>query len=128
MGMSMAAVDSFELGIQGILSTMFLQGRSLAWTRCVMVLVNVPLIVLASLGLVGSALNLFLVEAMITCCCTFPVIFAILPLQGAWRAAYTETAALSGIVGGVLCLSLYGCWRTGWRFEGLWVAWYGNNY
>merc|ERR1712048_1375905 len=65
---------------------------------------------------------------MITCCCTFPVIFAILPLQGAWRTAYTETAALSGIVGGVLCLSLYGCWRTGWRFEGLWVAWYGNNY
>jgi len=126
--MSMAAVDSFELGIQGILSTMFLRGRGLAWTRCLMLAVNVPLIAWASLGHAGSALDLFLVESMVTMCCALPVVFAIVPLQGAWRAAYTEMAALSGIAGGALCISLYGCWRTGWSWEGLRVAWYSNNY
>jgi len=126
--MSMGAVDGFMIGIQGTLSSTFCKGRSLFWTRAMMVIVNIPWIVIASLGLADSALDLFNFEAMVTCSCAAPVIFAMLPIQGRWKSSYTEAAALAGIFCGVLCLSVYGVARAGWKLEGLGTAWTDNNF
>jgi len=126
--MSMAAVDSFMIGIQGTLSSTFCKGHGLVLTRTTMVLVNLPLILIASLGLADSALDLFNLEGMVTVTCAAPVVLAMLPFEGRWQTCYTETAALAGILGGALSLSVYGIARADWTIEGLTIAWAQNDF
>lgn len=75
--MNMSAVDSLQNGLTAAISSHFLKGRPVAWTKVAVVLINVPLIVLGALpkSVVDlKVLDLFLLANMLCCTSAIPVL------------------------------------------------------
>eukprot|EP00668_Euglena_longa_P026297 GGOE01032915.1.p1 GENE.GGOE01032915.1~~GGOE01032915.1.p1 ORF type:complete len:477 (-),score=100.58 GGOE01032915.1:163-1593(-) len=120
-------------------------------TRILVVLINVPLIVLGSIGSSQgwSIMDLFLISNMLCCTSCVPVLFG---LSGRLRSVYGGGSFLLSWIAGFVCPSLYGifkeCWHsdlvydptlyawqcvpnesgTGGAGEGMVYTWYRNGY
>ena len=70
--MNESAIDSFQNGIAASISTRFLINLNILWIRLAVVLVNVPFIIIALMGL--DVLSLFLITNMLTTTCMVPII------------------------------------------------------
>jgi hypothetical protein len=95
------------------------------------VLINVPLVVIATRGF--AVLALFLVGNLLSCCAILPLIFGLLPR---FRAFFSETGFVLGVLGGVLGVTGSGIvykWdpsvssATNFSVGADW-SWYSNNY
>lgn len=153
--MNQSVIDSLQTGLCAAISTNFLRGQHALFSRIVVLLINVPLIVVSLQGY--PVLNLFLVANMLCICCFLPV------LLGLWdgplgRRVMTQGAMISGCVVAMLALMAYGIgdswdvdqatWETWAAYllipslppcqdyatvnckfaNGVWVAWYANQY
>jgi hypothetical protein len=95
------------------------------------VLINVPLVVIATRGF--AVLALFLVGNLLSCCAIIPLIFGLIPR---FRAFFSETGFVFGVIGGVLGVTGSGIvykWNpalsTAQNFAmGADWSWYSNNY
>ncbi|KAL4441843.1 hypothetical protein ABPG77_003759 [Micractinium sp. CCAP 211/92] len=84
VGMNMSAIDSLQNGLGAAISSHFLKGRPVMWTRAAVLLINVPLIVLGARpgGLDLKVLDLFLIANMICCTSAIPVLSGVLDSCG----------------------------------------------
>lgn len=76
VAMNMSAVDSLQNGLAAGISSHFLKGRPVAWTRLAVLVINIPLVVLGARpnGLDLKVLELFLLANMICCTSAIPVL------------------------------------------------------
>lgn len=70
--MNESAIDSMQNGLAASIACRFFLKANLVWTRVMVVLINIPLVVIALLGL--DVLSLFLITNMLTTCCMVPVL------------------------------------------------------
>lgn len=73
--MNESAIDSFQNGIASSLSTRYLIHANITWIRLLVILVNIPFVIIALLGL--DVLSLFLITNMLTTACMVPVMMGI---------------------------------------------------
>ncbi|KAJ9528615.1 hypothetical protein QJQ45_020409, partial [Haematococcus lacustris] len=142
--MNASAVDSYQSGINASFTSHFFRDQHVLFSRTMVLLVNIPLMIVALQGY--PILSLFLITNMLTTCCFLPMLSGI--LGGAWPSTkrwITESAALCGCFTAILTTCGYGAGR--WYHEdqdfkgnvfltrgeafryGIYYAWYGNvNY
>ncbi|KAK9708961.1 hypothetical protein K7432_009341 [Basidiobolus ranarum] len=66
--MNQSAVDSLQNALVDSVSSVLLKGKSVWWSRLVVVIVNIPLIIISLQGY--PVMNLFLLSNMVASCCT----------------------------------------------------------
>ncbi|KAF8059372.1 Selenoo [Scenedesmus sp. PABB004] len=128
--MNEGAVDSLQNGLAAGLSGQYLKARPLLWTRIAVVVLNVPLLVIATRGF--EVLSLFLVGNLLACCAIVPLVVGLIPPA---RRHFGETGFVAGVAGGVLALTGAGVginWTPGdaagsFSVGARW-AWYDNAY
>uniref|UniRef100_A0A383WE19 Uncharacterized protein n=1 Tax=Tetradesmus obliquus TaxID=3088 RepID=A0A383WE19_TETOB len=129
--MNEGAVDSLQNGLAASISGQYLKNAPLMWTRIAVVLINVPLVVIATRGF--AVLALFLVGNLLSCCAIIPLIFGLMPR---FRGFFSETGFVLGVLGGVLGVTGSGVVYTwdasqttakNWAVGADW-GWYSNNY
>eukprot|EP00775_Hariotina_reticulata_P013392 gene13392-13519_t len=128
--MNEGAVDSLQNGLAASISGHFLKNSPLKWTRLAVILLNVPLVIIATQGF--AVLSLFLVGNLLTCCAIFPLIAGLIPRL---RHLVSETGFVLSCVGGVLTVTASGIglqWTPGdpatsLSYGAFW-AWYDNYY
>lgn len=72
--MSESAIDSAQNGINATLSSTFLKGKSVNWSRAFVILVNIVLLIIAATEFATSVLSLFLVGNMLCTATAMPVV------------------------------------------------------
>lgn len=124
------SVDSSQNGMAAALSGQYLKNSPLLWTRVAVVLINIPLVIIATRGF--EVLALFLVLNLLSSCAILPVLMG---LSERLRPFLTETGFVLGVFGGILGLTATGIganWDpsnvSGSLSSGAYWAWYGNNY
>ncbi len=70
--MNESAIDSFQNGFAAAMSTRFLINFNILWIRLAVVVINVPFVIIALMGL--EVLSLFLITNMLTVTCMVPII------------------------------------------------------
>lgn len=109
VAMNMSAVDSLQNGLAaGLASIDVLKGRSLLWTRVVLLLINVPLITLGARpnGLDLKVLELFLIANMVCCTSAIPVLLGL--VSRLHRFVGGASMVFSCLLS-ILLTSVYGC-------------------
>eukprot|EP00878_Enallax_costatus_P041831 GHUV01048726.1.p1 GENE.GHUV01048726.1~~GHUV01048726.1.p1 ORF type:complete len:328 (+),score=52.92 GHUV01048726.1:969-1952(+) len=128
--MNEGAVDSLQNGLAASISGQYLKNLPLVWTRAAVVIINIPLVIIATRGF--AVLNLFLVMNLLACCAILPLIFGLIPAMSKFS---TETGFVLGVFSGILGVTASGigvCWDpadiSGSFANGANWAWYSNNY
>lgn len=131
--MNTSAVDSYQNGLIAALSSHFLRTHSVHWTRLAVVLINIPMIVVATLNF--SVLELFLIANLLTTCAMAPMIVGLVWRSEKAKSIATETSFVIGVVGSILTVTAYGIGRawnpddiSGSFSTGAYIAWVGNGY
>lgn len=90
--MNESAVDSMQNGLTAAISTHFLRGLHLYWTRLAVLLINVPIMVVATKGY--TVLQLFLLTNMLCATTAFPVLLGLVerlqPYYGGGSLLFTS--------------------------------------
>ncbi|KAI9027750.1 hypothetical protein DFJ74DRAFT_660312 [Hyaloraphidium curvatum] len=133
MMMNIGAVDSFQNGLMGSLSSHFLRTYSVHWTRLAVILINIPMIIVATLNY--SVLQLFLISNLLTTCAMAPLLVGLIWRTGKGREIATESSFVCGVFGGVLTVTAYGIGRAwdpndvaGSFSNGAYITWFANGY
>ncbi|GFH13867.1 uncharacterized protein HaLaN_09825 [Haematococcus lacustris] len=129
--MNASAVDSYQSGINASFTSHFFRDQHVLFSRTMVLLVNIPLMIVALQGY--PILSLFLITNMLTTCCFLPMLSGI--LGGAWPSTkryawygnvnyewhYFLTAAGSSVVGMLLWAGCAYLIRrtTGWEGPGV---------
>jgi len=129
--MNESAIDSMQNGLAASIACRFFLKANLVWTRVMVVLINIPLVVIALLGL--DVLSLFLITNMLTTCCMVPVLMGM--YNGRGCEYITDAMPPLSFLVSFICVSIYGCsnvWDPSAVGQsigaGIRLAWYGNSY
>ncbi|GAX81943.1 hypothetical protein CEUSTIGMA_g9371.t1 [Chlamydomonas eustigma] len=130
--MNESAIDSMQNGIASCISTHFFRNQHILWTRMIVVLINVPIMIVATQSF--QILQLFLITNMLTTCWFIPVLCGLSDFT-------TDFVGETGVVfGGIVATLTTIAYSTGkyWHTAGAagdalqcgsWYAWYGDvNY
>lgn len=128
--MNTGAVDSLQTGITASLTSHFFKGRSLLIPRALTLLVQIPIVYVASQNY--NVLQLFVTTNMLTVTTTIPLVIGLHPRS---KDYVTENCLIFSVLMGILTITAYGIAQN-WNPDdvpssfsyGSWVAWVGNNY
>ncbi|KAK9762709.1 hypothetical protein K7432_011294 [Basidiobolus ranarum] len=112
--MNQSAVDSLQNALVDNISSLLLRGRSVWWSRLVVVLVNIPLIVVSLQGY--QVMNLFLLANMVATCCAAPIL---LGLSRRLEHYVTTCSVIFGWILGFLSVLIFGYLKVGDVLGGL---------
>ncbi|ORX93715.1 hypothetical protein K493DRAFT_222798 [Basidiobolus meristosporus CBS 931.73] len=106
--MNQSAVDSLQNALVDNISSLLLRGRSVWWSRLVVVIVNVPLVVVSLRGY--QVMNLFLVANLVATCCAAPIL---LGLSRRLEAYVTTASVIVGWITGFVAVMVFGYLKVG---------------
>ncbi|ORX91482.1 hypothetical protein K493DRAFT_286769 [Basidiobolus meristosporus CBS 931.73] len=119
--MNQSAVDSLQNALVDSISSVLLKGKSVWWSRLVVVVVNIPLVVVSLQGY--PVMNLFLLSNMIASCCTCPIL---LGLSRRLQPYVTTGSVISGWIISFLSVMVYGAIHEGNVGDGLHFTFFGE--
>ncbi|KAL6785524.1 hypothetical protein ACKKBF_B00635 [Auxenochlorella protothecoides x Auxenochlorella symbiontica] len=129
--MNESAVDSMQNGLTAAISSHFLRGLPLYWARLAVLVINIPIMVVATKGY--TVLQLFLLTNMLCATTAGPVLLGLVerlhPVYGGASLLFTSifTIFLTSVYG-INFAWVDGASRSHNIAEGMHYTWIGNNY
>ncbi|ORZ36371.1 hypothetical protein BCR44DRAFT_27234 [Catenaria anguillulae PL171] len=121
--MNMSAVDSLQNALTATITANLFRDKSLSFTRGVVFLINIPLLVVGFFTL--PALNLFLITNLLTTGSFIPLLSGLFDPERKYVSGYTM---MFGSIMAAVALTGYGWWLQGAFGAGFEWAWWSNGY
>ncbi|ORY01395.1 hypothetical protein K493DRAFT_298399 [Basidiobolus meristosporus CBS 931.73] len=120
--MNTSAVDSMQNALVDSISSVFLKTRPVWWSRVLVVVVNVPLIILSLKGY--QVMNLFLLSNLVTTCFILPVFMGL--WEGRGRHMVNTASVLIGCMSGFGSVMVYGTLVKGNLRDGMYYTFFAG--